>query len=352
VRHRTLDAVSALPVVERHPSLRWLAPLAVVTVLGAFVAERVHDHSDGPALPPVSARELAAQAQSADRPPFAGTAVANVSAGTAVLAEVFAGTAPSLSLARLASGSHTLRVWYGGPARQRVALVDPLQESDLFRSGDELWQWSSTDRVAIHSRTGDVPVSLWTAPATPADLAVQLLASASADVDVTVAGAETVANRPAYGLVLRPTSADSLFDYVHIAVDGATKTPLAVQIYPRDDDDAAVDVAFTSIAFKAPSADVFTFRPPRGSILREAAGPPLPAQFGEGWTSVQCYRDPPVRLTEPAESARADTVVHGSWGDGRLVQLPLLSALITRDGRAYVGSVTPEALYDAARQSY
>jgi hypothetical protein len=57
-------------------------------------------------------------------------------------------------------------------------------------------------------------------------------------------------------------------------------------------------------------------------------------------------------LTEPAESARADTVVHGSWGDGRLVQLPLLSALITRDGRAYVGSVTPEALYDAARQSY
>jgi len=37
------------------------------------------------------------------------------------------------------SGSHTLRVWYAGPDRLRVALLGQLGESDLIRNGPDLW---------------------------------------------------------------------------------------------------------------------------------------------------------------------------------------------------------------------
>ena len=48
----------------------------------------------------------------------------------------------------LLTGSHTIRVWYGGPSKQRVAMLDSLGESDLFRNGNTLWEWDSRSRVA------------------------------------------------------------------------------------------------------------------------------------------------------------------------------------------------------------
>ena len=40
--------------------------------------------------------------------------------------------------------------------------------------------------------------------------------------------------------------------------------------------------------------------------------------------------------------------VHGSWGTGRLFQSALVTALFTDDGRAYLGAVDPDLLYQAA----
>jgi hypothetical protein len=40
--------------------------------------------------------------------------------------------------------------------------------------------------------------------------------------------------------------------------------------------------------------------------------------------------------------------VHGTWGSGRLIRTKILSALITDDGRMFVGAVTPDVLYSAA----
>jgi outer membrane lipoprotein-sorting protein len=40
--------------------------------------------------------------------------------------------------------------------------------------------------------------------------------------------------------------------------------------------------------------------------------------------------------------------VHGTWGSGRLIQTKILSALLTSDGRMFVGAVTPDVLYAAA----
>ena len=50
----------------------------------------------------------------------------------------------------LVAGSHTLRLWYAGPNRVRLALLGSLGESDLVRNGTDLWTWSSTDKSATH----------------------------------------------------------------------------------------------------------------------------------------------------------------------------------------------------------
>jgi hypothetical protein len=338
----------SLPVLERHPSLRWLVPAAVAAAVGAFLVDVAQDHSRSTALPAVGAEQLVAQARAASRP-YAGTALVQLSGDSSELADLLDGDAPSLSLARLPAGAHTLRVWYGNRTHRRVALVDPMAESDLFRAGSQTWEWNSADRVAIRGRAAEPSASaLWTSPVTPEDLADALLASASRDAEVTVAGAETVANRPAYGLVLRPTAPDSLVDYVHVAVDGATKTPLAVQIYPRDDDDPAVDVAFTSIAFRTPPASVFQFRPPEGATVLAAGAPASAVEYGAGWSAVVCYERAVQHVPVSTIAASDHAVVEGTWGHGRLVELPLLSALLTQDGHAFVGPVTPSALYAAA----
>ena len=52
----------------------------------------------------------------------------------------------------LVSGSHTLRLWYAGPNRVRLALLGSLGESDLVRNGTDLWTWSSRDKSATHHK--------------------------------------------------------------------------------------------------------------------------------------------------------------------------------------------------------
>jgi outer membrane lipoprotein-sorting protein len=338
--------MSSLPVVERHPSLRWLVPAGVAVVLITFGVDVLHGGGRSVSLPAISAADLVRQAKAASHP-YAGTALAQVSGDTSALAGVIDAEAPSVSLARMAPGSHTLRVWYAAPARRRVALVDPLEETDLFRAGSSTWEWYSAERLAVHGHVTD-DNALWTTPVTPADLALRLLAGLPSVANVTVAGAEIVAGREAYGLVLRPSDADSLVDYVHIALDGATKTPLAVEIYPRNASDAAVDVAFTSIAFTSPPAAVFDFRPPQGALVRQAQASSPATEYGAGWTSVVCYTRAAARVPASALAAVEHRAVRGTWGSGRLVQLPLVSALLTKDGRAYIGPVTPARLYAAA----
>jgi outer membrane lipoprotein-sorting protein len=342
--------VSSLTVARRHPSLRWLVPLGITVALAVLTVDALQDRNDAISLPAISAQQLVAETRDSARPAFSGTALAQVSSNSTVLAGLMAAGAPSVELGAVPAGSHTVRVWYGAPSQQRVALVDPLTETDLFRVGGETWEWNSAEGVAVHGALSTRPAnSLWTAPITPIDLADRLLTTASTDTEATVAGAEMVAGRAAYGLVLRPTSADSLVDYVHIAVDGSTKIPLAVQIYPRGAEDAAVDVSFTTISVARQPARLFAFHPPAGATVRQA-GPAEPdVEYGTGWSAVLCYRAPEAAraLEAPAQVDRRGTA-RGGRATARLVQLPLLSALITADGRAFVGPVTPNVLYAAA----
>ncbi len=79
-----------------------------------------------------------------------------------------------------------------------------------------------------------------------------------------------------------------------------------------------------------------------------------PRVIGSGWTAVAVL--PAPSLTGQAGGLaglllRSATAVHGSWGRGRLLRTSLVSVLITSNGKALIGAVTPAVLYAAAAQA-
>lgn len=347
-------------MVQRHPSLRWLVPLVIVSAAAAVLVNVFDTSPTVRTLPTISAATLLGDMRSARQTSFSGTVVAQVSADASVLGTVNALSSTD-SLDALSTGSHTLRVWYAGPTKQRVAIVSALEETDIFRSGNDVWQWNSADKIAVHSSIPSgtrASASLWTSltSLTPVDLAHEVLAASRTGTRTSIAGQEQVADRAVYGLVLRPVAADSLIDYVHIAVDGRTKTPLAVQVYPRDTAEPAIDVEFTDVSFGSQPDNMFDFAPPEGTQVRTGTTDvPMPvATIGTGWSTVLCYRGThvsPTQLQATVAPALEPSKVKGGWGKGRLLQSPLVSVLITSDGRIYVGAVQPSALYAAAAAS-
>ena len=78
-----------------------------------------------------------------------GTVVESADLGLPSLPQLGPADADS-GLLGLVTGTHTLRVWYGGPTKQRVALLNSLGESDIIRNGADLWTWDSSDNSATH----------------------------------------------------------------------------------------------------------------------------------------------------------------------------------------------------------
>ena len=358
------------PFARRHPALRWLAPAGILALGGAATVAAVSVHSAVESVPNTSASALVSAVRAAQTRAFSGTILAQMSLG---LPQADADTAPSQALL---SGAHTLRYWYGGADRQRVALLAPGSETDIFHVGSEVWLWDSASHTATHSvlapgasqaigaLTGPAPLSF--AALTPQHLADEAIASIDARTTVEVSAGGTVADRATYQLELRPTDGTpTRVGSVRIAVDSKENVPLGVQIYPRGAAEPAVDVAFTSVTFKTPGPEYFQFTPPPGASVARGMQPvlqppqvggggadaadPLFAGRGSGWGSVSEYRTQPgtvaAELTAVPGALRA---VSGSWGTGRLLDTTLVCMLVTDDGRVFTGEVSPEALYAAA----
>ncbi len=265
-------------------------------------------------------------------------------------------------MASLLSGSHTMRFWYGGVDRQRVALLGTTDETDVFHDGRDLWQWDSDDHVATHTvlpaESAQRPDSTPATELTPQQVAQRLLAAVEPSTAVTVEHNRSVADRSAYELVLTPRDPATRVGSVRIAVDGSTKMPLGVQVFPRGKSSPAVDVSFSHVTFKLPAARNFSFTPPPGATVRNgtsADGPvdqPLHGRvttIGSGWTALAEYHATAAQITKIAGSVvDALAPVHGAWGSGRLLDSALVSVLVTDDGRVFAGAVDPSALYAAA----
>jgi outer membrane lipoprotein-sorting protein len=353
------------PILARSRALRWLAPVGVVGVAalaatGAFSASA--SSNDLPATTPAA---LIAAVQTSGVEGFSGTVVSHLSLGLPDLPAMGNSDEPT-SFASLLSGSHTMQVWYGGLGKQRVALLGATDETDLFRNGSDIWQWSSADQVAVHStlpadaRT-PAPVPSSTSSLTPSDLASGALHALDPTTRVSMDGNHTVADRSAYELVLTPRTTATKVGSVHISVDGETKIPLGVQVYARNASTPAVDVAFTSIRFGSQAERNFVFSPPPNATVHEAgssrssaeprvdAGHTKPRTAGSGWTTVVAL-DPGkaavAKLLGPA--GKTLPPVSGAWGTGRLLESALVSVLVTTDGRLFAGAVGPDNLYAAA----
>jgi outer membrane lipoprotein-sorting protein len=360
-------AVSAF--FRRHRAVRWGVPIAVGGVV-VLVASGVLSAQASPDLPPRTAAQLLADIETAHVDQLTGTIVEKAALGLPELPSLGAGSQTTTALSLL-SGTHTVRVWVSGPQRQRLALIEPTSESDVFHNGADLWQWDSDIRTATHTTLPPEARSAQPRPEvtrtlTPQQLAEQALRAVDPTTVVHTDSQRKVADQAAYELVLQPRDATSRIGSVRIAVDGKRNIPLGVQVFARGNGSTpALDVSFTSIAYTAPNARFFAFTPPHGATIKQqqmqravpqAAQPGVlsaPQIYGKGWTAVALlHRSASV----PGSTAQRETGavlvslprVSGSWGTGRLFSSKLLSVLFVDDGRVYVGAVDPAVLYATA----
>jgi outer membrane lipoprotein-sorting protein len=287
------------------------------------------------------------------------------------------------NLASLVDGQHTLRVWYAGPDKARISLLGGNAQTDVIRNGSDAWLWSSKSKTATHAKInesdgdhGAPPTGLPTSPQEAADLALKAI---DPSTRVSVGRSTKIAGRDAYELNLTPRDHESLVGQVSIAVDATEHVPLRFRVYPAASDKAAFEVAFTMISFDRPDDAQFTFNPPAGTkvteaadaleaaeggkdakaledkIAKERAAKPSadqrPTIVGKGWTTVVMTKlDQKAGDEEPAVAGLLGQLpkVSGAWGSGRLFTSHLATGLLTDDGRVFFGAVSPEKLYEVA----
>jgi outer membrane lipoprotein-sorting protein len=350
---------------SRRRIVRWAVTAGILVIALVVPASgRLLTANASPRLPSRTAAQLLTDVQTARVDALSGTVVQHSDLGLPELPGM--GPSGSSSLTSLVAGTHTMRLWYSGPDKARMALLGTLGESDVIVNGRDVWVWSSAQRTAQHRR---LPAPETSArensararelPQTPAEATRRALAAVGPTTTVSTGDTVTVAGRSAYELVLAPRDTRSLVREVRIAVDSATKAPLRFRAFAVGQRAPAFEVGFTQVAFDRPGAEHFRFVPPPGTTVTEArADARVPEAdhaaaarvVGTGWTSVVVAKAPSLGGSADVEQILAALrPVHGSWGSGRLLRSSLFSVLLTDDGRVAAGAVTPDQLYAAVR---
>ncbi|WP_310740519.1 DUF2092 domain-containing protein [Microbispora sp. H10885] len=373
--------------------MRWGIPVAAAAVVAAAVGAGPVIASVGgePSLPDRTAEQLLADVartwQHGPMPQMSGTIVETASLGLPSLPGL-SGPGPSgASPVSLLSGSHQLKIWYAGENRFRIMLPGEMSETDLIADGDKVWLWDSAANKATRLTAPAAPGGTATPfplpsrpaslPATPEQVAREVLKAAGTDTAISVGDDVTVAGRGAYQLVLTPRSSDSLVRDVRVALDGETLMPLRVQLYAKGAAEPAFEVGFETLSFTSPAPENFAFTPPPGAKVEQGVDVPAAGRrpetapgahdgtrvVGSGWDAV-LVAPLPAATDEKRDERKGGgpdvaallggvrsvaTPVSGEWGSGRLLRTKVVSILLTDDGRLLAGAVTPDALYRAAR---
>ncbi|MFJ8842583.1 outer membrane lipoprotein carrier protein LolA [Streptomyces cyaneofuscatus] len=329
---------------------------------------------------------------------LAGSFLPGAGAGAGGEGEDGGAAAPQDKLMELTSGTHTLRVAVDGPEKQRLSILGKASEYSVVHNKGEVWAYDSKSDEVYHAeapegRDGsakEAPKAPKGVPATPKDFAEQALAAVGDTTSVTVDGTAQVAGRDAYQLVIKPKQSGSTVGSIRIAVDAENGVPLKFTLAAAAGGKAVVDAGFTKVDFAKPAASSFDFTPPKGAKVTEAdeletgkdehgkAQKALPDQLsgqipglegladsegvnviGKGWTSIAAIEIPGGKGLPtagsgdvPAEAqgfldALGDKVT-GKFGSGTVFKTRLVNALLTDDGKVYVGAVTKDALVRAA----
>ncbi|WP_327695332.1 LolA family protein [Streptomyces sp. NBC_00459] len=236
--------------------------------------------------------------------------------------------------------------------------------------------------------------------ATPGQLAEEALKAVDDTTSVTVDGTAQVAGRDAYKLVIKPKASGSTVGAISIAVDSKTGTPLKFTLTPASGGAAVVDAGFVDVDFGKPAASTFDFTPPKGTKVTEENGTEVPHDvdkggadldkrfdkkfdgdlkgfeghegtpdglgddgvkvIGEGWNSIATFDSGTEGGGMPSAGSSPDAgafggfldsfgdKVSGDFGSGTVFKTRLINALMTDDGKLYVGAVTKDALVKAA----
>ncbi len=371
-------------IFQSHPALRWAVPAIVVGVVGGTSLIAVSASADA-ALPDETPQQLLVDLQNSHVDSFSGTVVQTSDLGLPQLPGI--GGDYDTSLTSLISGTHTLQVWSSGEDKQRLAIHGTLGETDIIRNGTDVWNWSSRDNAATHTKLSPdtaepqhtVPSD---APKTPQEAATKILDAIEPTTTVSTNPAVKVAGRDAYALVLEPKDSGSLIGQVRIAIDGEKKVPLSVKVIATDGT-TVFETAFSSIDFGTPDDANFTFNAPPGTKVTEEKPPTVDKDkvaqhkaqaekdataaqkdttvVGSGWSTVvvgkadlsKASTEDSTHSGERGGAASMQQIlnalpkVSGSWGSGRLLASKAFSVVITDDGRFAAGAVAPETLYKA-----
>ena len=129
--------------------LRWAVPAGGVAIAGGVLAAFLVPAAQAtPTLPSRTPAQLlvAVAGRTGPLPAMTGTVVETAALG---LPDLPTGGDPT-SLQSLLTGSHTIRLWYADPRHVRLAIPGQLSETDLIRSGRDVWLWSSVHNKVTH----------------------------------------------------------------------------------------------------------------------------------------------------------------------------------------------------------
>ncbi|XMA38199.1 DUF2092 domain-containing protein [Streptomyces albogriseolus] len=391
------------PRTLRRRAARYVVPVTVMGVAAATIGlvPALADSGD-PDLPEITAAQLIEKIAQSDVEHLSGTVKITTDLGLPNLGGLESGLLsgaggsdeesgssadPSGRLTELASGTHTLRVATDGPDRQKLSLLENAAEYSLIHDGKDVWGYDSGSNEVYHATVDDADApgarSEERPPATPQDFAEEALKAVDDTTSVKVDGTAQVAGRDAYKLVVEPKGSGSTVGAISIAVDHETGLPLKFTLTPSSGGAAVVDVGFTKVSFDRPAASTFDFTPPKGAKVTEGdeqerdrghfgkpeRGPKSPkseedlakgfdglTMLGEGWNTVATF-DTGSGAGLPTAEAGGDLggflgslgeEVKGDFGTGTVFGTRLVNALITEDGKVYVGAVTKDALVKAA----
>ncbi|OIJ66819.1 LolA family protein [Streptomyces mangrovisoli] len=388
----------------RRKAARYVVPVAVVGVAAATIGlvPALADSGD-PDLPKITAQQLIDKIAASDVQQLSGTVRISTDLGLPDLGgladSLTSGAAsgggasadPSSRLTELASGTHTLRVAADGPDKQKVSLLENAAEYSVIHHGKDVWAYDSKSDEVYHSTAADGSGGAKDeVPATPKDLTDEALKSVDDTTSVTVDGTERVAGRDAYKLVIKPKQSGTTVGAISVAVDAKTGQPLKFTLTPASGGAAVVDAGFVKISYAEPAASTFSFTPPKGAKVTEgddsasgsgksdkdgkdgkgtkgtdgapgsgdlAEGLDGLTVLGKGWNSVATFDSGSGGALTSGGDTGGDLggligsygdQVSGTFGKGTVFSTRLVNALVTDDGKIYVGAVTKDALVKAA----
>jgi hypothetical protein len=245
--------------------------VAVIAVAGTVAGTVIGVAQASPRLPGRTAAQLIAALADSSPPPLTGTVVETTSLGLPQLP----GSMDPSSVTSLLAGSHTVKVWYGGPGQIRLAVPVQMGETDLIQDKGTVWLWqsgqNSATKLALPRETGREPApKVHLMPQQAAQQALKLVGKTtrvSTEANVDVAG------EAAYQLVVAPRDSRSLVGKVTIAIDGQhPAVVLRVQVFARGARGPAFQVGYTNVNFVRPGAANFNFTPPRGAHVTTLPG--------------------------------------------------------------------------------